>query len=158
MTALAMLQNDLPALIVGVALCTIAAGLFAFGLLGRRIANIDLPLAGAFAALYGLRLIMRTESITAMLGDPAWLHYVHADLEYLVPVPGALLFQRFFGERLRRLNRVATIAFILGAAAGIPYDIAKGHPGAFLPVTNALVLFFVATFLINIVMPAPDES
>src|SRR6266550_2984246 len=106
MDALQMLQQDLPALIVGVALCTIAAGLFAFGLLGRRIANIDLPLAGAFAAL----------------------------------------------------NRIATIAFILGAAAGIPYDIARRHPGAFVPVTNAIVLFFVATFLINIVVPAPDES
>jgi sigma-B regulation protein RsbU (phosphoserine phosphatase) len=158
MTALAMLQNDVPALIVGVALCTIAAGLFAFGLLGRRIANIDLPIAGAFAALYGIRLIMRTQSITSMLGDPAWLHYVHSDLEYLVPVPGALLFQRFFGGRLRWLNRIATIAFVLCAAIGIPYDIVTHHPGALLPVNNAIVLFFLATYLINIVMPAPGES
>src|SRR2546423_8416615 len=118
MNALAMLQNDLPALIVGVALCTIAAGLLAFALLGRRIANIDLPIAGAFAALYGIRLILRTHSITLMLGDATWLHYVHADLEYFVPVPGAFLFQRFFGGRLRWLNRIATIAFILSAAVG----------------------------------------
>lgn len=152
------MQADLPALIVGVALCTIAAGLFAFTFLGRRIANIDLPIAGAFAALYGIRLIMRTQSITLMLGNPAWIHYLHADLEYLVPVPGALLFQRFFGERLRWLNSMATIAFTLCAAAGIPYDIATHNPGALIPVNNAIVLFFLATYLINIVMPAPMES
>jgi len=38
---MSMFQHDLPALFVGVALCTIAAGLFAFSLLGRRIADID---------------------------------------------------------------------------------------------------------------------
>ena len=152
------MQADLPALIVGVALCTIAAGLFAFALLGRRIANIDLPIAGAFAALYGIRLILRTPSITAMLGEPAWIHYVHADLDYLVPVPGALLFQRFFGERLQWLNRIATIAFLACAAVGIPYDIMVQRAGALLPVNNAIVLFFLATYLINIVMPAPGES
>ena len=153
-----MLQNDLPALIVGVALCTIAIGLFVFGLLDRQISDIDLPLAGAFAALYGIRLFVRTQSITALLGDATWLHYVQADLEYLVPVPGALLFQRFFGPRLVRLNRLATIAFTLGALVGIPYDLATHRPGAFNPVNNAIVLFFLATYLINIVMTAPGES
>src|SRR6266513_225182 len=145
MDALQMLQQDLPALIVGVALCTIAAGLFAFALLGRRIANIDLPIAGAFAALYGIRLIIRTQSITAMLGNPAWIHYVHADLEYLVPVPGALLFQRFFGGRLRWLNRIATIAFIVSAAVGVPYDIATRHPGAFASASAASLSGFFSS-------------
>jgi phosphoserine phosphatase RsbU/P len=155
---LAMFQHDLPALIVGVALCTIAAGLFAFALLGRRISDIDPPIAGALAALYGLRLILTTASITMMVGNEPWIHYIHADLDYIVPIAGALLFARFFGERLRWLNRTATIAFVICALIGIPYDLATGHPGALEPINSAIVVFFLAVFLINIVMPAPGES
>jgi sigma-B regulation protein RsbU (phosphoserine phosphatase) len=158
MDPMSMFQHDLPALFVGVALCTIAAGLFAFSLLGRRISDIDLPIAGVFAALYGLRLILKTKSIVMMLGDPRWVYYLLADLDYLVPVAGALLFQRFFGGRLRWLNWTATAAFGLCAAVGIPYDLATHTPGALKTVNNAIVLFFLAVYVINIIMPAPGES
>ena len=156
--AVATFQHDIPSMIVGVALCTIAIGLFAFGMLGRRIADIDLPIAGVFAALYGIRLLLRTTTVIAVLGNPGWQHYMHADLDYLVPVPGALLFQRFFGGRLRWLNRISTAAFTLCAVVGIPYDLLTHQPGALLRVNNAAVLFFLTVYLINIVQPAPGES
>jgi phosphoserine phosphatase RsbU/P len=156
--AVATFQNDLPALIVGVAVCTIAAGLFAFSMLGRRIEDIDLRIAAAFAALYGIRLFLRTQSVTMMLGEPGWIHYLHADLDYIVPIPGALLFQRFFGRRLVWLNRTATSAFVLCAVIGIPYDAITRQAGALLRVNNAIVVFFLTIYMINIFLPAPAES
>ena len=156
--AVATFQNDLPALIVGIAVCTIAAFLFAFSLLGRKIADIDLRIAATFAALYGLRLVLRTNSVMMMLGNPDWIHFVHADLDYLVPIPGALLFQRFFGRRLLWLNGVATGAFVLCATIGIPYDIITGKAGALLRINNVVVIFFLAIYMLNIFLPAPAES
>jgi len=156
--AVATFQADLPALIVGVAVCTIAAGLFAFSLLGRRVGDIDLPIAGAFAALYGLRLMIQTKSMAVIAGNPAWLPYLNNDLNYLVPIPGAILFQRFFGRRLVWLNRTATGAFAACAVIGIPYEFAMRRPGALGRVENAVVLFFLAIYMTNIFLPAPAES
>jgi phosphoserine phosphatase RsbU/P len=143
-------QQDLPALVVGVALCTIAVGLSAFTFLGRRIANIDLPIAGAFAAAYGLRLILRTSSVIMAMGDPPSLHYVHAALEYIVPIPASFLFVRLFGDRMRFWNRLAVIFFVVYAVVAIPYEIAVGHPGALHAPHSALVVLFVVFFLFNI--------
>src|SRR5262249_35412653 len=156
--AVATFQSDLPSLIVGVAVCTIAAGLFAFSLLGRRIADVDLRIAATFAALYGLRLILQTRSMVLMAGDPQWMRYLNADLNYLVPIPGAFLFQRSFGRRLGWLNRSATAAFVLCAVIAIPYEILTRQPGALLRVENAIVVFFLAIYMLNIFLPAPAES
>ncbi|HJT16890.1 MAG TPA: hypothetical protein VJ853_05865, partial [Thermoanaerobaculia bacterium] len=155
---IAMFQHDLPALVVGVALCTIAAGLFAFALLGRRISNIDLPIAGLFAALYGLRLILRTESIITMLGDAAWLHAIHAILDYIVPIPAAALFERLFGDRLRWMNRAAVAAFIAYASIAIPYELVTQRPGALSPLHNAIIVGFIVLFLANIIFTAGAGS
>ena len=156
--AVATFQHDLPALIVGVAVCTIAVGLLAFSLLGRKIVDIDLRIAAVFAALYGIRLILRTQSVMLMLSEPDWIHYVHAGLDYIVPIPGSLLFQRFFGRRLLWLNRAATGAFVLCAVVGIPWDIITRHPGAFHSLNNGIVIFFLAIYMLNIFLPAPAES
>ena len=156
--AVATFQNDIPALVVGVAVCTIAVGLFGFSLLGRRLTDIDLRIAASFAALYGIRLVLRTKTAMLMLGEPGWIHYLHADLDYLVPIPGALLFQRFFGRRLIWLNRTATTAFVLCALIGIPYDLLTHKPAAFLTVNNAIVIFFLAIYMLNIFLPSPAES
>ena len=158
MNAVAMFQDDLPAFIVGVALCTIALGLFAFALLGRNISNIDLPIAGAFAAAYGIRLVLTTASAAMLLDKPPWLPYVRAALEYIVPIPGAILFERFFSERLRWMNRLPTIAFIACAVVAIPFEIVTRQPGAFLNINNGIVIGFLGVYLLNIIMPAPGES
>jgi len=143
-------EQDLPALFVGIALCTIAAGLFAFALLGRRISNIDLPIAGAFAAAYGLRLILRTPTIIEILGDPISLHYLHSAMEYIVPIPAAMLFERLFGDRFRRLNRITVGLFVVYAIVAIPYEIAVREPGALGRWHNALVVLLIILFLYNI--------
>ncbi|HUJ14102.1 MAG TPA: PP2C family protein-serine/threonine phosphatase [Thermoanaerobaculia bacterium] len=155
---IATFQHDLPALIVGVALCTIAAGLLAFALFGRRISNIDLPLAGAFAALYGIRLILRTQSIAMMLGDSLWLRESLSALDYIVPIPAAALFERLFGQRLRWVNRAAVIAFAAYAFVAIPYELAAKRPDALRTPQNALIIGFIVLFLVNVVFAKSNAS
>src|SRR5690348_13938806 len=158
MDALAVFHQDFATLIVALALCTLGVALSAFSLLGRRIFNIDLPLAGAFAMTYGFRLIMRTKSVALLTGNPTWLPYLNSWMEYIVPIPAALLFQRFFGERLRWLNRIATIVFVVDALIAISYETVSRQPYAFSKLNNVIVIGFMILYFANIVLFAPGDS
>lgn len=158
MDPVAVFHQDFSTLVVAIALCTIGVALSAFSLLGRRIFNIDLPLAGAFAITYGFRLIMRTKSVALLTGNPAWLPYLTSAMEYSVPIPAAFLFQRFFGERLRQVNRIATIVFVAVALVAIPYEIVARRPYAFSKMENAIVIVFMVVYFVNIALFAPGDS
>ncbi|HLJ73300.1 MAG TPA: hypothetical protein VKU62_01850, partial [Thermoanaerobaculia bacterium] len=156
--AVAVFHHDFSTLVVAIALCTIGVALCAFSLLGRRISNIDLPLAGAFALTYGFRLIMRTPSVALLTGNPAWLPYLTSAMEYIVPIPAALLFQRFFGERLRWLNRIAAIVFVADALIAIPYETIRRQPYAFSRFNNVIVIGVMVVYFANIALFAPGDS
>ena len=124
---------------VASALATIAVGLIAFALLAGIERTADLFWAGLFAGLYALRM---------MVSAP----YVHAALEYLVPIPAALLFAHYFGVNLRRVNATIVIAFVGMAAVAIPYEVMTERPQALNPVQNVLVLLFMGVFAVNVTM------
>jgi len=158
MDAIAIFHQDFPTLVVAIAICTAGLALFAFSLLGRRISNIDLSLAGAFAMTYGFRLIMRTQAIALLAGNPAWLPYLSSAMQYVVPVPAAVLFERFFGERLRWLNRIAAVAFIAVALIAIPTEIVRREPFAFSAIEDVIVTCSMILYFANIILFAPGDS
>jgi hypothetical protein len=126
---------------------------------GRRIGNMDLGVAGVLAAAYGMRLIASSAAAALLVGHPPWLDYTRAALEYLVPIPGAMLFERFFAAgRFRRINRIITAAFIALAAVAIPYEIGRRQPGAANGIVNAVVLVFMSVYVLNLFAPARDRS
>lgn len=147
------LQEDFGALIVSVILCTTAVGLIVFAILGRSARYREVLYAGLFAALYGLRLASNTAWADLFIGQPLWLQHVRAALEYLVPIPGALLFFRTFQGSWSLLNRGIVVLFIVLAALAIPYEIAMASPFAIKQVVDVLVVLLVGLFSFNLLFP-----
>src|SRR5438128_7360388 len=87
--AVAMIRHDFPTFVVGMILCTAGVGLVIFS---RRLVARELSYSGLVAFGYGLRMLAKSPSAVLLLDQPAWLPYVGASLEYLVPIPAALLF------------------------------------------------------------------
>jgi len=147
----AALRADLPAVAIGSALGAIAVGLLLFALLAGLRRQPELLWAGLFAGIYGVRLVANTGLFGEYLGQPGWLPYGRAILEYLAPVPAAALFLHHFGNRWRRLNRLVVVVFVGWAVVAIPYDLLRRAPFAAVTVENALVLGFLAVALLNLV-------
>jgi sigma-B regulation protein RsbU (phosphoserine phosphatase) len=142
----AMFRHDLPEFIVGTILCTIGLG---FAVFSPRAARRDLIPAGLFAFLYGARMLVNTGSTAHLLGHPAALPYVSSMLEYLVPIPAAIAFARFFGERWQRINNAIVAIFSVVAAIAIPYELVTRRPYAANGVLNKLVVLLICVLLLN---------
>ena len=151
MRGVAELTADLSTVVLASAFCTIAVVLFAFWAVAGPERSRGLVLAGWFAALYGLRMFSNAH-FAAALNHGGVLPYVNAILEYLVPIPGAILFAYYFGARLRTLNNAIAAAFIIVAAIAIPYEIITRSPFAAKPLVDALVIAFMVGFLCNLVV------
>lgn len=142
----ALFRQDLPAFLVGTVLCTIGLG---FAVFSPRGARRDLIPAGLFAFGYGARMLVKSSSAAQLFGYPAFLPYLGAALEYLVPVPASIAFARFFGDRWRWLNRAVIAVFSTVAAVAIPYEIVTHRPGALNDVVNGVVVLLIGVFLVN---------
>jgi sigma-B regulation protein RsbU (phosphoserine phosphatase) len=152
------LSAEAAALIIGVALVTIAIALVAFALLAAAAASQQpLLFAGAFAGLYGLRLIFDTSTYAMAAGMTPTLPYIRSAFEYLVPIPAAALFATVFSGRVRRLNTIAVPISIAIALIAIPYEIATHQPNALRVVINAFVMLLMPLFAINLFMTHERE-
>ena len=143
---------DIPYLVVASALATIAIGLVLFALLAGMARSIDLIWAGLFAGLYALRMIFSTMLVRSVPHGA----FIHSALEYLVPIPAAALFAHYFGTRWRLLNVIILRVFIAAAVIAIPYEVITAQPHALNRYQNAIVLFFIAIFAINVIAPGPE--
>jgi sigma-B regulation protein RsbU (phosphoserine phosphatase) len=144
------LSAEAPALVIGVALVTIAIALVAFALLAAAASQRPLLFAGAFAGFYGLRLIFNTSTYGMAIGVAPMLPYIRSALEYIVPIPATALFANVFGGRVRRLNAAAVPLSIAIALIAIPYEIATHQPYAFQTVVNAFVMLVMPLFAFNL--------
>ena len=103
----AMLRADALALVLGTALGAISLLTLGLSAVVRRRAA-GAPWLGLFALLYGMRLLIRTDTFPAALDvTPALLHYGEAAITYIVPVPLLLVISRLIppsgGARSRSL-------------------------------------------------------
>lgn len=142
---------------IGVALITIALALFAFALVGRVFANAALLAAAAFAGMYGARLIVNAPS-TALLVRGNWLPYVSSALEYIVPIPAALLVQLSFSQRFRRINQTVPVIIVALAVFAIPFEIASHRPFALKPVIDTVVVLLMPLYLLNLFLGTRDDD
>ncbi|HEY2323701.1 MAG TPA: SpoIIE family protein phosphatase [Thermoanaerobaculia bacterium] len=142
---------------IGVALITIAVTLLAFAFVGRVFANAALLAAAAFAALYGVRLIVNAPS-TALLVQGGWLPYVSSALEYIVPIPATLLVQFAFTRKLRRVNQALSVLAIALAVLAIPYEIVTHHPFALKSLIDTVVVVFMPVFVLNLIIGTGEKD
>ena len=93
--------------------------------------------------------MLNTGSAAVLLDHPSWLNYLRAQLEYLVPLPAALLFIGF-STRFERISRLAAIAIGLFAAIAIPVELILRMPFALKPGMDALVIALMLVFGANL--------
>lgn len=90
-----MVRGDLIAGVIAVVLCTVGIGMLLLGALTAKGGRRSFLYTGLFAIAYGTRLAFNTSSFGLLSDHPRWLDYVRSALEYLVPIPAALLFETF---------------------------------------------------------------
>jgi sigma-B regulation protein RsbU (phosphoserine phosphatase) len=155
---IATFRADTIAIVIAVVLCTMGAGMLLLGALSARNARQPFLYTGLFAIVYGVRLAFNTSSFALLSDDPHWLPYLRSALEYLVPLPAALLFKSF-SQSSRRvgLHRIVIAALAVCAVVAIPLEIALRSPYALTPVINALVLGLVAVLGIDLLAPGTED-
>jgi sigma-B regulation protein RsbU (phosphoserine phosphatase) len=139
----AMLRADALPFVLGTALGAI--GLLTLGLsavVRRRAAGP--PWLGLFALLYGMRLLVRTDTFRVSLDvTPSVLHYAEAALTYIVPVPLLLVISRIIAPEWRRpitLMAYAVAVFALGAMAS---DLLLHRPNSARVVNNLIAVALI---------------
>jgi sigma-B regulation protein RsbU (phosphoserine phosphatase) len=109
---------------------------------------------GIATAVYGLRLIVRSESVHGVTTMPAafWRVAEHF-LTYVILVPGALLVESALPTERRDVLRLMWRANLVYAIASIAFDLWIGRSGAAIPLNEAVV---VANIVIALALIAID--
>ncbi|HEX3579923.1 MAG TPA: PP2C family protein-serine/threonine phosphatase [Thermoanaerobaculia bacterium] len=155
---IAVFHRDMTAGVIAAVLITMGIGMLLLGALTAGRSRRSFVYTGLFAIAYGARLAINTEAFTLLYGHPRWLDYVRSDFEYLVPIPAALLFETFSGNRRPLVHRIITFALVACAAVAIPYEVAVHSPFALKPVIDALVIVLIAVLAIDLLSASPDSG
>jgi len=156
MQLLDAIRRGLPVIVIASVLMTTGAGLVVAAFITATQRRRALSYAGLFAALYGFRLAMNTPLVDAAFGGPAWMPYIRSSLEYLVPIPAALLFQEY-RQQWRWPGVIACALFIGCAIVAIPFEIATHSPGRLTGVVNAFIVPLMAVIFANAIHAVRHE-
>ena len=146
-TVRAMLREDVIPLVLGSGL--LAAGLVTLAVLALMRRRLH-PLLwlGVFTVLYGVRLLIRTDTFRTAAGfDSAVWAYAESAITYVVPVP-LMLFVRAVSPEWRRFStRVAAMlaVFAVGAVAA---DVILQRPNAARLPNNLLAVALLVVLLV----------
>ena len=139
-------RQDAPYLFLGAALLTvamIAVGLFSL----RRRRDPLLAYFALFAALYGLRLILQRPTTDMVFLESDWFHRIRDALNYLVPIPAFLFFDR--ANFVQTRARHAAYGFALVGTTLFVLTLVLRQHIAFLTINNAAVLVALAVLLMD---------
>src|SRR3954454_18407692 len=94
---IAIFHRDMTAGVIAVVLLTMGIGMLLLGALTAGQSRRSFVFPGLSSIAYGSRLAYNTGAFTMLYGHPRGLDCLRADLEYLVPIPAALLCDTFSG-------------------------------------------------------------
>src|SRR4051812_1381906 len=136
-----MSVSQFAAVWIGVSLVSIGAfATAAWALRGRRDGPILLSF-GAWAALYGVRLLALQPPVRAALGvHPLGWSYFPQFVTYAINVPAMYFFVAILGTGWRRTMLWVVVIEAAYGVAAIAIDLAAGRPGAAGGPNNPIVL------------------
>jgi sigma-B regulation protein RsbU (phosphoserine phosphatase) len=102
---------------------------------------------GVATALYGLRLIVRSEAVREVLPDASWLRVEHF-ITYIIIVPGALLAESALPTASRGVLRFMWRANLAAAAVALAWDLSASRSGAAMPLNQAAVVANITILLV----------
>lgn len=145
------LRREAPALIVGLLLTVVGMAAGALGLRHGRGDRLVLSF-GAFALLYGLRILAETH-LALVLGLPMRFSlYLEAWLTYLINVAAWSFFLELFGPGWRGSARLMLRVFVVLAIAGIGTDVALGRPMTLSALNSVLVVLGIVVVAGNAIL------
>jgi len=115
--------------------------------------NRSLVWFGVFTALYGIRLIARSDAVHRVTPFMAtsW-SWVEVLVTYSILVPAALLAASALGAGWRKVRGQLWLVNAVAAACSIAWDAAAGRPGAAMALNRALVVGNIATALLTVLL------
>jgi sigma-B regulation protein RsbU (phosphoserine phosphatase) len=153
---IAMIRADMIAVVIAVVLCTVGVAMLLLGVLSARGGRRSFLYTGLFALAYGTRLALNTSSFGLLADHPRWLNYVRSALEYLVPIPAALLFKSFSGGQRGVAHRIVIASLVVCAAVAIPFEVVTHAPFALKPVIDGLVLVLLVVLTLDLLFPGTE--
>jgi phosphoserine phosphatase RsbU/P len=144
--------EDIDDLIVG-------AIILSFGLLALIVATVrrrgdSRPLVyfGAFAFLYGVRLLVESALFPLAGARIETTRQVQWLITYVITIPGWALARRLIGDGWRNTLRWQVWAFAVLAPIGIASDLLRRQPGSLEAVNNLLVVVGGINILLNLIL------
>jgi sigma-B regulation protein RsbU (phosphoserine phosphatase) len=109
---------------------------------------------GVFTALYGLRLIVRSDSVQTefAFSDTTW-KTIDSLITYLILIPASLLMSSALATGRRSVLGLLWRVAVAGAVVAVIWDAAARRPGAAMPFNQGVV---VANFVVALVWVAHD--
>ena len=108
---------------------------------------------GVFTFLYGLRLIVRSHLVQAVVSLPKRACDTTADvITYVILVAAALLASAALGGGRRGYLRYLWMIDLAGAATAIAWDVAAGRTGAAMPLNRVLVVGNIVAAVVSVAL------
>jgi sigma-B regulation protein RsbU (phosphoserine phosphatase) len=146
----APLTGEAGDLIIGAILIVIGIVSFAVSRLRRSATAETLLWFGAFAALYGLRLIVDGYLPLLLGASLRTTRYAESTITYVISIPGWMLARALIGDGWRSTLRGQIWLFALFAPIAIAVEALRGEPGSMDGVNNVLVVLGGANILVNL--------
>ena len=141
--------------VLGTLFATLGLGAIAVSTLRHERRDRALLWFGAATALYGARLIARSETVQGafVFGPAPWIRIEHV-ITYIILVPGALLAEWALPTVHRSVLRFMSRANAAAAVAAILWDVWTGDSGAAMPLNRAAVVINIATVVALVAIDA----
>jgi sigma-B regulation protein RsbU (phosphoserine phosphatase) len=138
-----MLRADALRLALGPLLIAVGAAAAVAHLRSSRREGSALPWFGLFSFLYGLRLLVRTDTFPLFFSAPPrlWV-YAAAAITYVIPIPGILLARAVFPAWRRPLGWAAAFVGAFAVAA-VFSDVVRRHPASAEVPNNVIAIAFM---------------
>jgi phosphoserine phosphatase RsbU/P len=153
-----MLRADALGLALGMALGVIGLVTLGVSVLVRRRANTPVWL-GLFALLYGVRLLVRTDTFRVAVDvAPAMLRYADAAITYAIPVPLLLVIARGIAPEWRRLSTRLAYGVTTFALIAIASDVLLHQPNSAKLPSNLIAMMLIVLLMTLTFRPGSAPS
>ncbi len=112
--------------------------------------NFSLLNFGLFSSIYGIRWLVETPTMRALVGFPFTVPYFHGLLTYAVIIPLAGFLLNVFGRGLYNSMLWVFRTTIVYAVAAILYDLLRPGPLSDISINQTLVVLWCLVWIINV--------
>lgn len=147
---IATIRSEAPAIAAGIVVLALGLAGVALFAAQRRPRDLALLSFATFTSLYGLRLLIDTETTSRLLAaDPLVLARTAVAITYAINLPMALFLERLIGSGWRQSITRVRQAWTVLAVAGVVFAYLADAPQALMPINNVLVILGLGLVIVH---------